>query len=83
MTWGGKYGFKVNDVPPPGYYDPEKAASVVQTRSPSAVIREETMVDLDATSIQVYTRPKKSPDARRERDSRPEPQYDVPVPTQQ
>jgi len=25
MTFGGKYGFKVNDVPPPGYYYPEKA----------------------------------------------------------
>jgi len=25
MTFGGKYDFKVNDVPPPGYYYPEKA----------------------------------------------------------
>jgi hypothetical protein len=25
MTFGGKYDFKVNDVPPPGYYFPEKA----------------------------------------------------------
>jgi hypothetical protein len=22
MTFGGKYEFKVNDVPPPGYYNP-------------------------------------------------------------
>jgi hypothetical protein len=30
MTFGGKYEFKVNDVPPPGYYNPEKADSIVK-----------------------------------------------------
>jgi len=73
MTWGGKYEFKVNDVPPPGYYDPEKAASVVLARSPSAVIKEDTMVDLEAVGMQIYTRPKSSyvtsPDTRGERQS--------------
>ena len=30
MTFGGKYEFKVNDVPTPGYYNPEKADSIVK-----------------------------------------------------
>jgi len=79
MTWGGKYEFKVNDVPPPGYYDPEKAAGVVLARTPSAVIKEETMVDLEAASIQVWTRPTTSPDARREREA-PRQYLHVPAP---
>jgi hypothetical protein len=32
MTWGGKYKFSVNDVPPPGYYNPED--KLVRERSP-------------------------------------------------
>ena len=26
-VWGGKYKFEVNDVPPPGYYNPERGDS--------------------------------------------------------
>lgn len=33
MTLGGKYEFKVNDVPPPGYYNPERADSIVKKNS--------------------------------------------------
>ena len=35
MTLGGKYDFKVNDVPPPGYYSPEKKGRT----APSTVIK--------------------------------------------
>ena len=32
MTFGGKYEFKVNDVPPPGYYSPERAESITKPK---------------------------------------------------
>jgi|TARA_B110001450_G_scaffold253969_1_gene278433 hypothetical protein len=39
VTMGSKYDFKVNDVPPPGYYNPEKGESLLKSRSQSALIR--------------------------------------------
>ena len=54
MTWGGKYKFQVNDVPPPGYYNPERGDSQTKQRNPEYIIHEETMVSLD--TIQVYSR---------------------------
>ena len=53
-VWGGKYKFSVNDVPPPGYYDPERGDSLTRSRSPAVKIHEERMVPLDA--IPVYSR---------------------------
>lgn len=41
MTLGGKYKWKPNDVPPPGYYDVEGAINRVKPRVQSAVIKEE------------------------------------------
>lgn len=40
MTFGGKYEFKVNDVPPPGYYSPEKAESLTKPRPRATIIKE-------------------------------------------
>lgn len=40
MTFGGKYEFKVNDVPPPGYYNPEIAESVIKPRPRATIIKE-------------------------------------------
>ena len=58
-VWGGKYKFSVNDVPPPGYYDPEH--SQTKSRSPCARINEDTMVPLeDLESIPVYIKSKRT-----------------------
>jgi len=58
-VWGGKYKFSVNDVPPPGYYNPEE--SQTKSRSPAARIHGETMVPIDElASIPVYTRCKRT-----------------------
>lgn len=35
MTWQGKYKFKPDSNPPPGYYDPEKAEGQVRPKSAS------------------------------------------------
>lgn len=60
-VWGGKYKFTVNDVPPPGYYNPELGDSQTKSRSPCARIDEDTMVPIeDLEAIPVYTRSKKS-----------------------
>ena len=60
-VWGGKYKFSVNDVPPPGYYNPELGDSQTKSRSPCARINEETMVPIeDLESIPVYVRSKRS-----------------------
>ena len=40
MTLGGKYEFKVNDVPPPGYYSPERAESITKPKARAAIIKE-------------------------------------------
>lgn len=40
MTFGGKYEFKVNDVPPPGYYSPERAESITKPKPRAAIIKE-------------------------------------------
>lgn len=57
--WEGKYKFSVNDVPPPGYYNPEE--SQTRERSPNARIHEDTMVPIEELeSIPIYTREKKS-----------------------
>jgi len=36
---GSKYDFKVNDVPPPGWYDTTKGDSMIKSSSTSALIK--------------------------------------------
>lgn len=47
MTLGGKYKWKPNDVPPPGYYEVDGGFDKLKPRVPSAVIRQEQMVYYD------------------------------------
>ena len=43
VGFGSKYEFKVNDVPPPGYYSPEKAMNYIKPKSPSVKFHTETL----------------------------------------
>lgn len=54
INMGNKYKFGVNDVPPPGYYNPERADPLVRERSPAARITQEALVAVDADAIPVY-----------------------------
>lgn len=42
VGFGTKYEFKVNDVPPPGYYSPERAMDYIKPSSPTARIHSDT-----------------------------------------
>jgi hypothetical protein len=43
VGFGSKYEFKVNDVPPPGYYSPERAINYIKPKSPSVKFHTETL----------------------------------------
>ena len=45
INFGNKYEFKVNDVPPPGYYNPENGIDKLRPRSPTVIFYEETRAD--------------------------------------
>jgi len=45
IGFGSKYEFKVNDVPPPGFYSPEKAMDYIKPKSPSVIFRTESMAN--------------------------------------
>ena len=42
MTLGGQYKHKYDNNPPVGGYDPDRANSIVKTKTPSAVIKKPT-----------------------------------------
>jgi len=42
VDMGSKYEFKVNDVPPPGRYNPDPADALTKSRSRRALIMTET-----------------------------------------
>lgn len=44
INMGSKYEFKVNDVPPPGFYSPDKGESMLKSRSQSALITKPQLV---------------------------------------
>ena len=50
VNFGSKYEFKVNDVPPPGKYDPSSGEKLIRPKSPSAFIRERLIPERDAFS---------------------------------